>query len=135
MFAVGLIAPLWIDAARAEVSDGPVKVFTLAGQSNMQGKARMRVDDVAECKGNAAFAPTAVRWDTQIEQMYEDTKKTRNALRSGKMTEAEAQAIHDRFAKHGSDKGYHDLGSPKIFCDMGRAFADAMIGLLRQQSH
>ena len=50
------------------------------------------------------------------------------------MTKAEAQAIGDLFAKHGSDKGYHYLGSPKIYCDMGHAFAQGMIKLLKGQA-
>ena len=46
---------------------------------------------------------------------------------------AEAEAIKDRFAKHGSNKGFHYLGSPKIYCDMGRAFAQGMIKLMDGQ--
>ncbi len=63
--------------------------------------------------------------------MYEDTKKIRFGLSKGTMTEAEAQAIKDLFARNGSDKGYHYLGSPKIYCDMGRAFGEGMVELLK----
>jgi alpha-galactosidase len=87
-----------------------------------------------EFDGNADFVSTTVFWDYDIEKMYEDTKKIRRGLSSGKMTKAEAQAIKDRFARHGSDKGYHYLGSPKIYCDMGRAFAQSMIKLLEAQA-
>jgi hypothetical protein len=50
------------------------------------------------------------------------------------MTEEEARKIRDLFAKHGSDRGYHYLGSPKIYCDMGRAFALGMIELLKKKA-
>ena len=59
-----------------------------------------------------------------------DIKTIRSGLASGKITEQQAQAIRDRFARHGSDKGYHYLGSPKIFCDMGHAFGQGMNELL-----
>ena len=85
-----------------------------------------------EFDGNADFVSTTPLWDYDIEKMYEDTKKIRSGLAGGTMTEAEAQAIRDLFAKHGSDKGYHYLGSPKIYCDMGRAFGEGMVKLLEK---
>ena len=95
--------------------------------------AQASVGQVKEFQGNVLFVPTTPYWDKSIEQMYEDTKKIRGGLANGKMTEEEAQAIRERFARHGSDKGYHYLGSPKIFCDMGRAFGEGMIKLIEQQ--
>ncbi|MDP6633434.1 MAG: sialate O-acetylesterase [Phycisphaerae bacterium] len=97
-------------------------------------KAQAAFKKNKEFDGNADFVSTTVFWDYEIEKMYEDTKKIRRGLASGKMTKTQAQAIKDRFAQHGSDKGYHYLGSPKIYCDMGRAFAQGMIKLLKGQA-
>jgi len=97
-------------------------------------KAQAAFKKNREFDGNADFVSTTPLWDYAIEKMYEDTKKIRAGLANGTMTEEEAQAIRDLFAKHGSDKGYHYLGSPKIYCDMGHAFANGMISLLKNQT-
>jgi len=113
--------------------DGPKGRYVNAKKLAIRkGQAAFKANK--EFDGNADFVPTTPYWDYKIEKMYEDTKKIRRGLSSGKMTKVQAQAIKDLFAKHGSDKGYHYLGSPKIYCDMGRAFAHGMIKLLKAQA-
>jgi hypothetical protein len=112
--------------------DGPKGRYVSKKKLDIR-KAQAAFKKNKEFDGNADFVSTTPFWDYEIEKMYEDTKKIRRGLSSGKMTKAQAQAIKDRFAKHGSDKGYHYLGSPKIYCDMGRAFARGMIRLLKGQ--
>ncbi len=110
--------------------DGPTGRYVSKAKLDIR-KAQAAFKKNKEFEGNADFVSTTCFWDYKIEKMYEDTKKIRGGLASGKMTEAQAQAIRDLFAQHGSDKGYHYLGSPKIFCDMGRAFGEGMIKLLK----
>jgi len=113
--------------------DGPHGRYVSQAKLDIR-KAQAAFKKNPEFQGNADFVPTTCYWDYDIEKMYEDTKKIRGGLASGSMTEEQAQAIRDLFAKHGSDKGYHYLGSPKIYCDMGRAFGEGMVGLLKIQA-
>jgi len=112
--------------------DGPKGRYVSAKKLAIR-KAQAAFKKNKEFDGNADFVSTTPFWDYDIEKMYEDTKTIRRGLSSGKMSEQQAQAIRDKFAQHGSDKGYHYLGSPKIYCDMGRAFAQGMIKLLKVQ--
>jgi hypothetical protein len=112
--------------------DGPKGRYVSQKKLDIR-KAQAAFKKNKEFDGNADFVSTTPFWDYKIEKMYEDTKTIRRGLSSGKMTKEQAQAIRDRFTQHGSDKGYHYLGSPKIYCDMGRAFAQGMIKLLKGQ--
>ena len=75
--------------------------------------AQLAIAETKEFKGTVRSVPTDVYWD------------------------AAAAAKIDRWQDHvaewekvGSDRGYHYLGSVRTFCGIGRAFGEAMIGLL-----
>lgn len=67
-------------------------------------------------KGNVAFVKTRDFWEPDVEEMVNE-----NVWRGPDWA---------KFYNVGSDRGYHYLGSGRIFYRMGRAFGDAMIELL-----
>jgi hypothetical protein len=144
--AVGLAAMLVLVAAAAvEATDAkkPVKVFILAGQSNMEGKAKVELleyqvkqpatrdlfkhlqkdgkwverDGVwikfLDRKGNVALVKTDQFWDLEAEAVYK--KGWRQNLEEWKTV--------------GSDWPFHYLGSAKTLCAIGKAFGEARMAL------
>ncbi|MCH8215976.1 MAG: hypothetical protein IH892_04310 [Planctomycetes bacterium] len=123
---------------------GPLKVFILAGQSNMQGHAALRtleyliynrlgaggkrgafqaaqqaVADLPEFQGNVTCVKTCEFWEPEVAAMVD-------------------QSVHkgtdwSRFYNVGSNRGYHYLGSGRIYTRMGKAFAEAMLKLQEDQ--
>ena len=112
--------------------DGPSGKYVNQKKLDIR-KAQSTVNDLPEFKGNALFVPTTPYWDRKIEALYEAQKAAGGQVKRGEITEAQAQAMRDEFHKHGRDKGYHYFGSPQIYCDMGKAFAEGMITLLKER--
>ncbi|MBN2473639.1 MAG: hypothetical protein JXB62_03450 [Pirellulales bacterium] len=71
-----------------------------------------------EFEGNVAFVKTREFWDAEVEQLVDD-----NTWQGPDWV---------KFYNVGSERGYHYLGSAKIYCQMGRAFGEAMVDLLGQ---
>jgi alpha-galactosidase len=75
--------------------------------------AQAAVMDLAEFKGNVALVKTDVFWDQEADAVYR--KGWRQHL--------------EEWNKVGSDYPFHYLGSPRTFCKIGRALAEAVIDL------
>jgi len=96
----------------------------LAGQSNMEGKAKLELLDYQVkapntreffahlWKNDAYVVRNDVFWDAKVAEMVKTWRD--NA---------------EEWKKNGSDYPYHYLGSAKIFCNIGRAFGEAMVEL------
>ena len=112
-----------------------------------------------EFKGNVTALETAPFWSEElgaidkkrekVSQMrhYLDSKHKNYANADGKMTDEEKRAFVKKYEaeiispaeaatwKRGaSNAGYHYLGCAKTFALMGRAFADATLQMMREQS-
>ncbi len=98
-----VVAPLGSPAG-SQAADGKVKVFTLAGQSNMEGKDR-----------NALL-------DTQAERLM--TEKDPAARERNK----------EELKECAGDDGYHYHGSPIWYTRIGKKIAETMLELLKNQS-
>lgn len=111
-----------------------------------------------EFQGNVAAVPTAPFWSeelgaiddkrAQVRQMghYLDSKHKDHANADGKMTDAEKREYLKKFEadlispaevalwKRGaSNAGYHYLGCAKTFAQMGKAFAEANLAMLKSR--
>lgn len=75
--------------------------------------AQAAVLQVAEFKGNVALVKTDAFWDTEADAVYKRGWREHN----------------DEWKKVGSDWPFHYLGSAKTFCQIGKAFAEAMLEL------
>jgi len=79
-------------------------------------KAQAAVTELPGLKGNVKLAKTTQFWDAELEKV------------------CKAGVWHSpqwvSFYNHGSQEGYHYLGSAKILYSMGKAFAGTMIELL-----
>jgi len=72
--------------------------------------------EVPEFKGNVAFVKTREFWEPDVEEMVnKDVWKGPDWV---------------KFYNVGSERGYHYLGSARIYYKMGKAFGEAMAGLL-----
>jgi hypothetical protein len=162
----------------------PLKVFILAGQSNMQGHANVSTFDsmaddpsvkedekpgsqkyfrqaqiaptlLPEFKGNVVAVHTAPYWDddlealrTRLEALWPkvDAMAAAEMKKKPKMTGSEfeafkikAQAEHftpdewKRLQAGVSNGGYHYLGAAKIMAPIGKAFAEALANLKKDQ--
>ncbi|MGB0578966.1 MAG: hypothetical protein ACPGVU_04620 [Limisphaerales bacterium] len=120
----------------------PVRVFILAGQSNMEGKAKVSliqhqlgVGGVNPDKPNpgrdafkAAQAEAAAR---------KEFKGTVTMVKTDQYWDETADAVFKKGWKKnfelwqtvGSDYPFPYLGSTKTYCDIGNAFGEAMIAL------
>jgi len=78
--------------------------------------AQKAVADLPEFKGNVAFVPTVEFWEPDVEEMV------RQGVWKG--------PDWVRFYNVGSERGYHYLGSARIYCKIGRAMGRAMVELL-----
>jgi len=94
---------------------GTVKVFILAGQSNMElvKKAQFAMNDVPEFKGNVKTIATDVLIDKAAEKLYPHWRDN-----------------FEEWEKTGSDRGYHYLGSAIWFNRIGKAMGKAMLEML-----
>ena len=136
------------------VKTGLVKVFLLAGQSNMQGQAALRTLEYLIY--NAESAAEYEQWKDhqgRWTQRRDVWVWTTDGARSGSLTPGFGatemkmgpelgfgwvmvnQGLWKgpdwvRFYNVGSDRGYHYLGSARIYYRMGKAFAESMVDLL-----
>jgi hypothetical protein len=85
-------------------ASGTVKVFILAGQSNMEGRAKNKLLE---------HQATDVLIDKAAEKLY---PKWRDNF--------------EEWEKTGSDRGYHYLGSAIWFNRIGKAMGEAMLKML-----
>ena len=77
--------------------------------------AQQAVADRPEFAGNVALVKTVEFWEPDVEQLVNDgVWKGPNWV---------------RFYNVGSERGYHYLGSARIYCRMGKAFAEEMLRL------
>ncbi len=113
---------------------------------------------LAEFKGNVAAVETAPFWSEELEAIdkkrekvsqmrhFLDSKHKDHANADGKMTDEqkrehvkafEAQLISPAdvalWKRGASNAGYHYLGCAKTFALMGKGFAEATLGMMRQQ--
>ena len=84
-----------------------------------------------EFKGNVKLVPTAPFWDKEADEFGKQFKPPKTGTKEEKKKYMEwwfAERL-----KHGrSEQGYHYLGSPWTFCEMGRAFGEGMIELMKK---
>ena len=79
-------------------------------------KAQAAVAERPELKGTVQFVKTCEFWEPDVEEMV-----TKNVWRSPDWV---------KFYNVGSERGYHYLGSARIYYRMGKAFGEAMTELL-----
>ena len=79
-------------------------------------KAQAAVAELPEFKANVVFVKTREFWEPEVEEMVNS-----NLWRGPDWP---------KFYNVGSERGYHYLGSARIYYRMGKAFAEAMIKLL-----
>ena len=79
-------------------------------------KAQAATADLPEFKGNVAFVKTVEFWEPDVEEMVD------KGLWKG--------PDWVTFYNVGSERGYHYLGSARIYTRMGKAFAKGMIDML-----
>jgi len=79
-------------------------------------KAQEAVAGLPEFAGNVKFVKTRCFWEPEVEEMVNN-----NVWRGPDWV---------RFYNVGSERGYHYLGSAKIYYRMGKAFGEGMIELL-----
>lgn len=99
------------EATGAADAQKPVKVFILAGQSNMEGKAKVSLLDYQ------ASQPATRDLFKHLRAVFK--KGWRQHL--------------EEWNKVGSDYPYHYLGSAKTMVRIGRAFAEAVLELRGEQ--
>jgi alpha-galactosidase len=98
-------------------SNLPVVIGELgAGEPGDFQKAQAAVAELPELKGTVAFVPTRQLWDPDLEAM----------VKAGVWKGPDWVKFYNR----GSDRGYHYLGSTKIYYGMGKAFGEAMGDLM-----
>jgi len=78
--------------------------------------AQAAVAKLPDLKGTVAFAKTCEFWEPDVEELVD-----KGVWRSPDWV---------TFYNVGSERGYHYLGSARIYYKMGRAFGEAMAGLL-----
>jgi hypothetical protein len=101
-----------------DAPDLPVVIGEL-GANGKRGAfqlAQAAVADIPEFVGNVAFTPTCEYWEPEVEELVNT-----NVWRSADWV---------RFYNVGSERGYHYLGSAKIYYSIGTAFGESMIELL-----
>jgi alpha-galactosidase len=95
----------------------PVVIGELgAGERGDFQAAQAAVADLPEFKGSVKFVKTREFWEPDVEQMVR-----KNVWRGPDWV---------TFYNVGSDRGYHYLGSARIYYKMGKAFGQAMVELL-----
>ncbi|MBN1422885.1 MAG: sialate O-acetylesterase [Planctomycetes bacterium] len=100
-----------------EVPNLPVIIGELgaAARGDFQA-AQAAVAERPGFKGNVKFVKTREFWEPDVEEMV-----TKNVYRGPDWV---------KFYNVGSERGYHYLGSARIYCRMGRAFGEGMVELL-----
>lgn len=86
---------------------------------NQEFRAAQRaVAELPDLKGTVKFVETHHLWEPEVEQMLND--------------DVWHSPQWPRFYNVGSDRGYHYLGSGKMMYQMGTAFGEAMLELLKK---
>lgn len=109
--------------------DSPKMVVVIGAMGhdgeNQKGKVKMIADaQVAaanhpEFEGSVVAVRTSEYWDTEAEAAYK------------KYWADKPNRDIDKWREFGNDRGYHYLGSPKFFSEVGIAFGEAMIDLVK----
>ena len=102
-----------LDAPKLPVVIGELGV---GGKHGPFQQAQAAVAQLPEFKDNVRFAETGQFWEPEVEEMV------KQGVWKG--------PDWVKFYNVGSERGYHYLGSARIFYQMGQAFAQAMIELL-----
>ena len=100
----------------------PVVIGEL-GANGVRGdfqKAQAAVAELPGFKGNVAFAKTCEFWEPDVAEMV------KKGVWKG--------PDWVKFYNVGSERGYHYLGSARIYCKMGKAFANEMLKLLGKKT-
>ncbi len=109
-------------------------------------QAQAAVADILEFKGNVAAVQTGKYWDHDLAALVEKSGKIRRKMNEFKHEDGlEGDELKKAYAEYRaknmtqeeenllevavSDAGFHYLGSAKIMAGIGKAFAEAMIGL------
>lgn len=91
--------------------------------------AQSAVGKMAEFKGNVAVVKTGLYWDKEAAALTAEWnppgKQASREEKSKYMEQWRAKCI----VVGRSNQGYHYLGSPKTMCQIGKAFAEAIIAL------
>jgi len=114
------LAPL-----RADAAPKPLKVFVLAGQSNMDGQRS--VNDVAEFKGTVKAIESAPLLHPEIVAI-----KTAGWLNLERDLEKDPITPEEQamLARATSNQGFHYYGEGRFFILLGKAFAETMLDLM-----
>ncbi len=110
-----------IESVRSDlgVPDLPVVIGQLGASDNAEfHRAQEAVASEPSMAGSVEYVPTRQFMDPELEKMVRE-----NVWQSPDWV---------RFYNHGSDRGYHYLGSAKIMVAMGEAFGRSMIRLVSQ---
>ncbi|MBN2137097.1 MAG: hypothetical protein JW720_04770 [Sedimentisphaerales bacterium] len=100
-----------------EAADLPVVIGELgASEEGDFQKAQEAATKLPEFEGNVKFVKTRVFWEPEVEKMVEE------GVWNG--------PDWVKFYNVGSEKGYHYLGSARIYYKMGKAFGEGMKELL-----
>ena len=138
--------------SRADDKTKPVRVFILAGQSNMEGKAPNQLLNhqatdpklpfvIAVMGQNGSKPATGAMLTIQTAQLAMNEvptfKGTVKAFRTDVLVDKAAEELYPNWQKDvekwklvGGDHGYHYLGSAIWFTRIGHAMGDAMKELL-----
>ena len=81
--------------------------------------AQAAVAELPEFNGNVAFVKTVEFWEPDVEEM----------VNKGVWQGPDWVTFYNV----GSERGYHYLGSARIYCRMGKAFGEGMVELLAKQ--
>ncbi len=108
-------------------------------------KAMAAPASLPEFKGNVAAVRTEKYWDPELDAVTKKNAlvhgKARSLKQAGKLSREEQKAAVEKYraelfterdrevAKGITNAGYHYLGSPKIMAQIGKGFAEAMMGL------
>lgn len=79
-------------------------------------EAQASMEKVPDFGGNVKVVATDVFWDPEADKLIDGWQQHK-----------------EEWDKVGSDYGYHYLGSVRTYCRIGRAFGEAMVGLLKQK--
>ncbi len=130
LLALGSFAVLHAATAK------PLKVFILAGQSNMEGHAKIETfDHIGDDPETAPLlkrmrgADGAPRVCDHVWISYLTGRGDANGEGFGKLVTSEEEVLWKRGA---SNAGYHYLGSAKTFGLMGEAFAETLLGMMNR---
>jgi len=145
-----VIGVLGIDGPVTEESEAAKPERTRGILPNFR-KAMAAPAAMPEFKGNVVAVLTEKYWDSQLGELVARAEKvkglSKKLAKEGKLSAEEQKAAVDKYsaelftskeqeilAKGKSNQAYHYLGSSKIMAQIGKAFAEAMVELMKQPS-